>query len=70
MIEDSWISKSWPNGMEKWKYNFQLTDFGFPHVDSIRQWVAENPKGRWFGPMGYISCNCEKDALMVVLRWS
>lgn len=70
MIEDSWINKSWPNGKGKWKYNFQLTNFGFPHVDNIKEWVQENPTDRWWGNMGYISCNKEDDAINVMLKWS
>ena len=70
MIEDSWINKSWPKGKGKWKYHFQLKHFGFPHVDAIRQWVQENPDNRYFGNMGFISCNSEQDAIMVWLRWA
>lgn len=70
MIEDSWIDKNWPKGKGKWKYNFQLSSFGFPYVDAIKQWVEENPSARYWGNMGYISCNTEEDAVMVWLRWA
>lgn len=70
MITDSWINKNWPSKTAKWKYNFQLSNFGFPYVDAIRQWVKENPNDRYFGNMGFISCNREQDAIMVVLKWS
>lgn len=70
MITESWINNSWPNGKAKWKYNYQLSNYGFPHVSEITSWVGENPKERSWGNMGYISCNNEEDALMIVLRWS
>ncbi len=70
MITDSWINKSWPNSKARWKYNFQLSNFGFPHIDAIKSWVAENPNNRYFGNMGFISCNSEQDAILVVLKWA
>lgn len=69
MILDSWINKNWPNCKGKWKYNYELKNYGFPHISEIIAWVRENPKERCWGNMGYISCNKEEDAMMVVLRW-
>ena len=70
MIVDSWINKSWPNCKGKWKYNYEVNNFGFPHVDSIKEWVAEKPADRNWGNMGFIACNEEEDAIMIVLKWA
>lgn len=69
MIIESWINKSWPS-KGKFKYNYQLSTYGFPHVKEIETWVKEKPTERGWGNMGYVACNKEEDALMIVLRWS
>lgn len=66
MISDLYISKSNKN---KFKYCFEVSNFGFPNVDNIKEWVAEDPDNRQWGNLGYISCNSEEDAIMVVLKW-
>lgn len=70
MIKDSWVNKSYPSIKAKWKYNFQLTDYGFPYMADIKSWCEEDPANRAWGNLGYISCNKDLDAMMVVLRWA
>lgn len=77
MIVNSWINTKDDefNGPKKYnflskKYNFLLSNLGFPHVKDIKEWVSEDPDNRQFGNMGYVSCNSEQDAIMIVLRWS
>lgn len=62
------IKNSWTN--KKWKYNFELRNYGFPYVEEIKSWVSEKPNDRLWGNMGFISCNSDEDAIMVVLKWS
>lgn len=69
MIVDSWVSTK-NTGKRNWKkYNFQLSNYGFPHMPDIKTWCEEDPDNRAWGNMGYVSCNDHKDAMMVVLRW-
>lgn len=71
MIVDSWVNKRWPEHPKyKWKYNFQLSSFGFPYVEEIKSWVEQDPKNRSWGNLGYVHCNSDEDAMMVVLRWA
>jgi hypothetical protein len=56
--------------IKEFKYCIKVADFGFPNVSDIKEWVAENNGNRSWGNLGYVSCNSEEDAIMVVLKWS
>jgi hypothetical protein len=56
--------------IKEFQYCIKVKDFGFPHVDDIKEWVAEDAENRSWGNLGYVSCNREEDTIMVVLKWS
>lgn len=54
----------------KWKFCFELKNYGYPYVDEFVNWAKEDPENRRWGNMGYVECVKEEDAILFMLKWS
>lgn len=58
-----------PHPKNKFKYCFEMRDYGGEQRAELEQWCLEDPINRRWGNMGYVECQKDEDAIEMILTW-
>jgi hypothetical protein len=58
-----------PHPRNKYKYCFEMRDYGGEQRSELEQWCLEDPDTRRWGNMGYVHCQKDEDAIAFILKW-
>lgn len=58
-----------PHPKNKFKFCFEMRDFGGEQRAELESWCLEDPENRRWGNMGYVECQKDEDAIQFILTW-
>lgn len=58
-----------PHPKNKFKYCFEMSDYGGEQRAELEQWCLQDPENRRWGNMGYVECKKDEDVIHMITTW-